>query len=73
MIMKIVNAIKKFNDYLDDEMIKKFKKAKLVNQKIPVKIKNLIMFRLNTSYEYKDAIRSSIRYYEFSPKFKISS
>ena len=69
---EIVNAIKKFNDYLDNEMIKKFKKAKLVNQKIPVKIKNLIMFRLNTSYEYKDAIRSSISIMSFPRNSKLA-
>lgn len=69
---KMVNAIKKFNDYLDDEMKKKFKKTNLVNQKIPVKIKNLIMFRLNSSYEYKDAIRSSIGIMSFPRNSKFA-
>ena len=52
-------AVKKFNDYLDNEMEKKFIKLKLSNQKIPIKIKKLIMLRINACSEYKDAVRSS--------------
>ena len=51
---------------------KKFKKTKLINQKIPVKIKNLILFRLNASYEYKDAIRSSIGIMSFPRNSKLA-
>ncbi len=69
---EIVNIIKKFNDYLDNEMIKKFKKTKIVGKNIPTKIKNLIMFRLNSSIEYKDAIRSSLGIISFPSNSKFA-
>ena len=58
----LVEIIIFFNEYLDNEMEKKFLKIKSSLNRTPDKIKKLILLRLNSSLEFKDSVRSSIGY-----------
>ena len=55
----LVNIIKEFNTYLDDEMKESFKKSKFKNFRIPDKIESQIMFRLKAANKFKEAVRIS--------------
>ena len=56
----LVNTIKVFNDYLDDKMEDSFSKTKKNKQRMPEKIKSLILNRISASLDFKDGIVSSL-------------
>ena len=56
----LVNTIKAFNDYLDDKMEDSFSKTKKNKQRMPEKIKSLILNRISASLDFKDGIVSSL-------------
>ncbi len=56
----IVNIIENFNIYLDNKMLSKYKKKSAINLRLPDKVKNLLLFRFNSSLKFRESIRLSI-------------
>ena len=56
----VITAITHFADLADRQMVKKYSEEDLKDQKIPEKIKSLLMLRFEFLNPYKEAVRRSV-------------